>query len=218
MVKRVFAYSILAFWAVMAAWFARREIIPKLYAQPIHRYAVLRPYAETHPGYRMGIFAPDGSTRLGYTETTYHPKDDGHCEIASNTVVNLRKHTLVARLGPMRDLFKKIEISSNVTIGPDNRLKTFRMACDAVQGFAFGAVRGNSMEVIVNFQGHQWKRIVPVTDEDVMSSGYMAVGALPALRVGQAWRINVLDPLTFKFTTAMARVTKRTRIQLRGHW
>jgi len=213
-------YSIIAFWLIMCAFFVRREIIPLIYAQPLRGYAALRQYAHTSGGYRMGIYAPNGR-RIGATETTYQFKGDDF-EIASKAVVHFGGSGLLnLALGPAA---RKFELWSNVTVGPDNTLTSFRVTCDGplLSAFAYGRVADGRLAVRLNVGDHQTLRDYPVNREDLVSCGLMAIGAQPQLRAGQVWRIRTLDPLkmleqgTSPFSTGTATVKRKTKIILRG--
>ncbi len=220
--KRAAAYAIVGFWLVMCAWFVRREVIPQLYAHPSRGYAALRAYARLSGGYRMGVYAPNGR-RIGTTETTYQFKGD-EFEIASKAVVHFRDSSLLdLALGPAE---KRFELWSNVTIGPDDALRSFRVACDnpLLSAFAFGTVSNNRLAVRINAGGSQVVRDYPVDKDDLMSSGLMAIGAQPRLTEGQVWRARMLDPRKLlerdgsPFSTGVAVVKRRTDILLRGQW
>jgi len=220
-VKKVLVYSIVSFWLIMAALFVRREIIPALYAQPLMGYAALRAYAQLNAGYQMGVFTPN-QTRIGTVKTTYQFKANGNCEIATKTTIDLEKSSLFARaLGaPRLRSKKKLELWSNVVIGPDNRLRRFQIACNSpvLSGFVDGTVQGDSMRVSLNYEGTRTETTIPLAEDDIISNGFMAVGTLPGLRVGRSWRLRMFDPISFSFSTATARVKRHTRIFLRGEW
>jgi hypothetical protein len=122
-VKKTLVYAIVGFWVVMSALFVRREVIPDLFARPGQGYESIRTYAQGHSGYRMGIFAPGGS-RIGTAETTYQLKADGTCEVSSRANMNIQKMTLAGALPPE---LGNVELWSEVVVGPDNALKTFRI-------------------------------------------------------------------------------------------
>ena len=219
--KKALAYSIVSFWLIMAALFVRREVIPSLYAQPLMGYAALRAYAQLNAGYQMGVFTPN-QTRIGTVKTTYQFKANGNCEIATKTTIDLEKSSLFARaLGSpkLRDN-RLFELWSNVIIGPDSRLKQFQIACDSpvLSGFVDGSVKGNSIRLTLNYEGTRTETAIPITEDDVISSGFMAVGTLPDLQVGRSWRLRMFDPISFSFSTATARVRRHTKIHLRGEW
>lgn len=217
LVKAV-AYSIIAFWVVMAGLFVRREIIPDLFAQPAQGYASIRAYAESHPGYRMGIYLPDG-TRLGTAETTLQLQRNGDCEIQSASNIQFPQQWLTMLGGSQPGQTVKMSMWSEAVVGADNMLKTFTATCEAggVVARASGTVSGNQLKVSVNVAGVRWERVVPITKDDMVSSGLLAVEALPDLHEGQVWEMKSLDPFSFRFSTATARVKRRTRIPLRGH-
>lgn len=219
---RAAAYVIIGFWLVMCAWFVRREVLPRFYAQPTRGYAALRAYARLTGGYRMGVYAPNGR-RIGTSETTYQFKGD-EFEISSRAVVQFRDSSLLdLALGPAE---RKFELWSNVTIGPDDALRSFRVACDnpLLSAFALGTVSNNRLAVRINSGGSQVIRDYPVDKDDLMSSGLMAIGAQPRLSEGQVWRVRMLDPRkllerdTAPFSTGVAVVKRRTSILLRGQW
>ncbi len=206
----------------MCAWFVRREVLPQFYAPPTRGYAALRAYARLSGGYRMGVYAPNGR-RIGTTETTYQFKGD-EFEIASRAVVHLRDSSLLdLALGPAE---KKFDLWSNVTVGPDDALRSFRVACDTplLSAFAFGTVSNDRLTVRINAGGSQVIRDYPVDRDDLMSSGLMAIGAQPRLSEGQVWRVRMLDPRkllernTTPFSAGVAVVKRRTSILLRGQW
>ena len=220
--KKLFAYSVILFWAVMAALFVRREVIPRLYAPPVRGYAGIRAYAQGHAGYRMGVTNTDGE-RIGHAETIYHLLDNGDCEITSEAVIDLAPRNggespAEKASGPKHNT--NLRLGSTVLVGPDNALKSFQIACNTglLSGAANGAVRGDSLRVIVQVAGVKSETELPITREDVVSSGIMALGALPDLRVGQTWRMRMFNPFSFQFTTAYVTVKRRTRLLLRGHW
>ncbi len=219
MLKKTVAYLIILFWVLMAALFARREIIPRLYATPTRGYTAVRAYAQSHAGHRMGIYAPDGS-RIGSTETTYDLKADGTCEIGSTVTVSIEKHPLFLLGAREHAKGRKlaVELYSKVIIGPDDTLDSFGITvnCDALSSFAFarGKVQGNSLRLIIDVAGNRTEKLIPVTRDDVVSTGFMSVGTLPNLRVGQTWYFKILDPITFRFSTATANVKKKTEILL----
>jgi hypothetical protein len=216
--KRIFAYTVVLFWVAMTALFVEREVIPGLYPTTAYGYAPLRDYARATPGYRMGIYAANGS-RVGFSETRYDFTEAGDLRVVSNAEIDLKQHTLFALGGVQSADAAGFEIKSEVTVGPDNALKDFRINCDAggLSALATGAVRNRILYMTLSVAGQSTEREIPVTHDDVVSSGFMAVGALPNLRVGQSWQIKMLDPLNFQFNTATARVTSKERILLRGH-
>jgi hypothetical protein len=216
--KRILAYSVLLFWAVMVGWFIEREVIPTLYQTTGHGYEALRTYARATPGYRMGIYAANGS-RIGHTETRYNFTRSGDCEIVSNATIDLKRHSLFALGGADAPGAFGVTIQSEVTVGPDNALKAFRVNYDSggLSGLATGLVQGNVLRMTLLIGGQRNEREISVTRDDVMSSGFLAVGALPKLSVGQSWRIRMLNPLNFQFDSATARVVRQETIRLRGH-
>ncbi len=219
--KRIVVYSIVVFWLVMAGLFIRREVIPRFFAVPAPGYGSIRAYAQSHPLYRMGIFAPDEKTRIGTTETTYQLKQDGTCEINSRTEVDFRKHPLAAMAalptGFPADIMK-LEIESYATVRPDNALQSFHTTFRSGKlfGMARGVVQGGSLHLTVTAGGQVEQRVIPVTKEDLIASEFTAIGTLPRPHVGQVWQFKMLDPLKFEFTTVEAKVTRKTDIQLRG--
>ena len=218
--QKAITYSIIAFWGVMAIMFARREIIPWVYAQPLHGYAGIRSYAETHVGYRMRICAPDGS-QIGETETMFHPKDDRDWEITTRATIDVGRHSMSWLFGiPQIRANTKVELTSEVTVGADNRFKSFRTACGApgFNVFASGEVSGSVLHMTIDLGGSRIERDVPVTPDDVISAGMMSLGVLPDLHVGDTLRLKTLDLKVFELVDAYARVIRKTRILLRGEW
>jgi hypothetical protein len=225
-VKKPLIYFIIAFWCVMAALFVRREIIPGLYPGAGRGYGSVRAYARTHAGYTMGVWTPTGS-RVGEIKVSYQLKDNGDCEVASKAHIRFTQHSLMALALPSSSAGKNaLEMFSNLTFGADDRLKSFRIACDTPLGaaFAYGEMQGEALKITINVAGEQIVRVIPLKGRSMLSSSFMAIGALPGLNVGQEWQVRTLDPLklfeknSFPFHTTTARVTGRTRILLRGAW
>ncbi len=203
----------------MAALFARREIIPEIYGPPVRGYAAIRAYARTHPGHRMRILAPDGS-EMGTTETTYSLRPNGDCHIWSTATITFKQPSLFSLGLGSRKITRKIhlELWSDVTVGPDNALKEFRIVCNTgiFSGFAHGTVSGNVLKVKRNISGVQAEATLPLSKGDMVASGFMAVGALPNLRTGQTWHLKMFDPLTLEPAEGSAEGKKKPRIYLRG--
>ena len=213
-------YGIVAFWVFMASLFVRHEIIPVLFATPARGYAGVRAYAQTHAGYRMGVTTA-GGVRVGSARTTYDLRDDGDCEISSEAILNFAALVDLPwqSKGGQAPRWSKLELRSYITVGPDNALKTFRILCDtgALRARAARTVAGEELKISISMGGVKSDLSVPVTKGDVVSSGIMALGALPNLRVGQTWSIRMLSIPAFQFTNAYVTVTKKTTITLRGH-
>jgi|GEM_PF-6187535 len=204
----------------MAVMFARREVIPWAYAQPLRGYAGIRSYAETHVGYRMRICAPDGA-QIGETETMFHPKDDREWEITTRATIDVGRHSMSWLFGiPRIRANAKVEMTSEVTVGPDDRFKSFRTTCAApgFNIFASGEVSGSVLHMTIDIGGSRVVRDVPVTPDDVISAGMMSFGVLPDLNVGDTVRLRTLDLKVFELVDAYARVIRKTRILLRGEW
>jgi len=217
--KKALVYVIIGFWAVMAALFVRREVIPGLFATPIEGYAALRAQALGRAQERMGIYSSNG-LRLGTTETTYQLKPNGELDISSHVSVQLERTTLAAlgRLPTELADLMKFDVWCDVTVGADNRLRRFRLARDK-QGkaaLAYGTVSGESLQITFTFGGERIERTIRMGKDDVLSSGLSPLAGLRSLREGQTWEIKSLDPLEFKLTTVLARVKRKTRIELRG--
>jgi len=220
--KKAVAYCIIAFWVFMAAVFVRREIIPALYAPPAQGYAGIRAYAQAHTGYRMGVTTAAGK-RVGSTQTVYQIMDNDDCEIRSDATINFSAHAdLAVGSGESNTTrrWTQIVMRSEVTIGPDNALKKFWIDCDTgpISAHLRGVVEGDSIRATVRVAGAESEVAIPITKHDVISSGIMALGALPELRVGQAWRIRMFSLSSFQFTDAYVTVKKKTKILLRDHW
>ena len=213
-------YGIIAFWVFMATLFVRHEIIPVIFARPGRGYTDVRAYAQTHAGYRMGVTTASG-VRVGSARTAYDLREDGDCERSSEAILDFG--ALVNQPWPSKGgaapRWSKLELRSYITIGPDNALKTFRILCDTgvLRARAAGTVEGEELKITVSMGGVKNDISVPVTKGDVVSSGIMALGALPNLRVGQTWSIRMLSIPAFQFTNAYVTVTKETTITLRGH-
>ena len=221
-VKKTVAYCIIAFWVFMVALFVRREIIPALYAPSARGYAGIRAYAQGHTGYRMGVTTAAGK-RVGSTQTVYQIMDNGDCEIRSDAAIDF---------GTYRDLppgpdelstarrWTQLVTHSEVTIGPDNALKKFWIDCDTgpISAHMRGVVEGESLRATIRIAGVENEIVIPITKDDVISSGIMALGALPELHTGQTWRMRMFSLSSFRFTDAYVTVKKKTKILLRGHW
>ena len=217
--KKALAYCIIVFWVFMASLFVRNEVIPTIYAHPARGYAGIRAYAQTHAGYRMGVTTADGD-RIGSAQTTYQLLDNGDCEIQSEAVIDFGSLVDQPPGGRAKETpWSKLVVHSNTTVGPDNALKQFRISCDTgvFRADSSGFVEGEELKVTVDVAGVKNKLSVPVTKDDVVSSGVMALGALPNLRVGQTWSIRMLSIPAFQFTNAYVTVKKKTTILLRGH-
>jgi len=223
--KKTLVYSVVAFWLIMTAFFLRREIIPTLYAEPLRGYGGLRAYAETHPGHTMGIYVPGSARRIGTSETAYELKKDRTCVINQRLVIDFR-HFRVPLNALTDDPDKgrnnpKFELTSQFVIDPDDRLQSFSITMEIglMSTVAHGAVRNGAIHLTVDAQGHRRTDIVPIEKDQVVGSGFMPVGAMRDLSVGQAWQLTMLDPLrNFRPSVATARVVRRTRIHLRGAW
>jgi len=214
--KKVVVYAIIALWAVMAALFVRREVIPRMYAEPLSGYAAARQYARSHAGYRMGITWQ--GRRVGHIETTYEVKDTGECEISSKAEIDI-PHPLAMAPTDGEEIIPRFELFTNVLIKPNNELDSFRINGQAGELWmvANGLVKGSGLLVTINVNGLASERLIPIRRDDVVLSGFVTAGFMPDLRVGQRWRTKALNPYTFQFTSAYSTVTELTTLKLRGH-
>lgn len=213
-------YGIIVFWAFMAALFVRHEIIPTLFDPPTRGYAGIRAYAQTHAAYKMDITTEDG-TNVGWARVSYDVRKNGECEIVSESELKLaslaRQPWLAKAAGALK--WPKLWVRSHSTIGPDGALQTFSVSfnADVISGRAVGTVDGDTLKIKITSGGETTEVVVPATKGDFVSTGVMALGALPDLHVEQTWRIRMLSPFAFEFTDADVKVTKKTTINLRGH-
>lgn len=218
--KKAAVIFIIFFWLAMTTFFVRREIWPIFFSAPPPDYSALRRYAESHSGYSMGVFDPNG-TRIGTVDTTYNIKADGLFEIASRGVISFEKHAL-ATLGVVpKNLAEsmRLELWSDIEVNPDNTLKSFRVICEGVfSAYAIGLVRGKILYLSVTIENMKTDRAIPIESDDVVSNGFMVMGAMPNIRPGQSWQFKTLDPMSFELRTGLARVVKRAKVQLRGAW
>jgi len=218
--KKLTAYLIVLFWVAMAAWFVRREIIPRAFAPPVRGYAAVRSYAQGHPGYRMSI-TTIGNKRVGTAKTTYQLRENGDCEIESTASIEfdaLLREPWAGKPDSARR-WSSLRMTSRTTVGPDDALRWLTVECRSGEMLAYmkGEVKGDTLETVVRIAGTEHKMSIPVTRGDTISTGMLALGALPDLRVGQTWRIRVLAVPTFQFGDAFVTVKRKTTITLRGH-
>jgi len=212
-VRKWLAYGIVGFWLVMAVFFLRREVFPYLYAQPVRGYASLRDYAALHPIHRMRIETEDGLV-LGETQTTYQLMENGDCEIASTTVIDLAKRLpLLAAFGVEGPL----DITATLTVDRDDSLKSLRAGFRTLgySGSVQGVPAGDRLRMVVLLGGQRTEMSVPFDPDDLVAAGFAPLAGMRHLKVGQMWQFKVLDPFRhFEFATAIARVERKTKISL----
>ncbi|UCG31872.1 MAG: hypothetical protein JSU68_09415 [Phycisphaerales bacterium] len=207
MLNRVFAVCVILLWAgSMTALFVR-DVWPAWTAQDLPR-AFSRQSVEQFGGHQQfGIFTASGA-RLGTSWTRFFVLHDMRSvEIAH----------LIERLGDFGPLLINTDLKFT---GEDDRLTELNMQ---VRGAPFrvvvlGELLGN--EIVCDVQVGLKRRAFHI-DADIaglIGESLRPFSMLPELRVGQTWRLYMVDPLALMLggkaapKPVIVRVTRRERI------
>ncbi len=227
MTKKVLIYAVIGFWLVMMGLFVRREVLPYAFAHPPAGYGAVRAYARMNPTSHMLIYDGTESRNLiGASETSFLLQADGTCEITTETVIDFRRHGQFLQNEATRQLVaslvQQFVLQSELVISPENTLQSFRLTTHSteLQTTARGFVEGGTLHItaVLNNdhfdQPRHFHRSIPVQKQDVLAHNFMPVGWVGDLRVGQAWRFQVIDPISFGISSAQARVTSKENLRI----
>ncbi len=227
MTKKVLIYAIISFWLVMMGLFIRREVLPYAFAHEPAGYGAVRAFARMNPTSHMLIYDGTESRNLiGASETSYLLRADGTCEITTETVIDFRRHGQFLQNEATRRLIasmvQQFILQSELVISPENTLQSFRMTTHSpqLQTTARGFVEDETLHIsaVLNNddfeQPRHFHRSVPVQKRDILAHNFMPAGWMGDLRVGQAWRFQIIDPISFGISSAQARVISKENLRI----
>lgn len=206
--RKVAVVLIVLFWMGMSGLFFWREIYPALMAQPVNSFSRLRKYAQANPTTQMGIFTARG-IRIGTTKTFFNIKEDNSYEISSDVTMRIPK---------------TFTLSSIIEIGPDDKLIQFSIQLKGLledlaymRGVMMQNKEGiNELHLNYQFAGSPDQKIIELQEGESITGDMLSPMPLPGLHVGQTWKFKTIHPMTFAPLDGIAKVKKKTTIEIRG--
>ncbi len=199
--RRVLGVVIVAFWVVMTAWLARREMATtRLEAAP----------AGGPSSMLMGIFLDDGP-RVGTLHWAQTPEiRDDTPGMAWSARVALELHVLGNAT--------KIELSGDAWQSDTGDRATFGfdVASGADAARLEGTLEDGLMRADAIVGGETVSFEQPLDGQLVASAGFGAPLRLPGLEVGRSYRVTSFDPLSMGLGTARLRCTARETRMVAG--
>lgn len=210
-----FRLLIVAFWAGMMGWLFQRELLPRLVLGPPPGYrdvvANVDPDEEDSPPVTWKVLA--GSKQIGTATTSIKRRDDG--------VTVLLGSIELSKL-PVLGLFETVEqpltlsAESRFYIGPTGQLRHFDIQATAQGVDAPLVVRGRvekkQLHVTLDWEGSHREETLAYEPRGLVMNSFSPVGRMPNLRVGQAWNIPMVNPLTGRVDLVRVKVTGRELI------
>ncbi len=221
MLNRILTVGITLFWAAMMTLLVQRDLIPQFQAmrrasQP-DSYHYLERIAEKGRAEQMGIYL--GDRRVGYTRSRVRMMAD-ELHLESKTVIRLSEASGPLAQVPAVAGFLDFGIYFSAH-GFQGELLDVRATLSMPPGTApmvivTGKPKGGALELTIRQGEKAETRTVDFDPKQLLSSSYGQAFSLPALKMGAAWRITVLDPLTRSIRVLPAKVVDREFVAIGG--
>lgn len=221
-----FRLLVVLFWLGMMGWLGERELLPRLVLGPPPGYegviAEVGADDELPPPVQWavsGSSAPYGSSeRIGTATTSIERRPNDVMVLTCD--VELDK---LPMLGLLETVDQPLALSahSHLFVSPDGRLRHFDVTA-MVKGIdaplvVNGRVQGQQLHVTVDLKGTRHEQTLAYEPRGLVMNSFSPVARMPNLRVGQAWNIPVVNPLTGSVDLVRAKVTGRELIAWGEH-
>lgn len=210
-----FRLLVVAFWAGMMGWLFQRELLPRLVLGPPPGYrdvvANVDPDEEDPPSVTWKVLA--GSKQIGTATTSIKRRGDGVTVLSGSIELNK-----LPVLGLLETIEQSLTLSaeSRFYIGPTGQLRHFDIEATA-QGvdaplIVRGRVEKKQLHVTLDWEGTHHEETLAYEPRGLVMNCFSPVGRMPNLRVGQAWNIPMVNPLTGRVDLVRVKVTGRELI------
>jgi hypothetical protein len=220
-----FRLLVIVFWMGMMGWLFERELLPRLVLGPPPGFhdavADLADDQETSTPVRWTVSGgtPFGSNEQTGTATTcVERRPDGSVLLSGD--VQLNRLPMLGLLEPA-DQPLALSASTRFYLDSTGCLRHFDIEA-SVQGIdaplvVRGRVEGKKLHVTVAINGSLHEETLAYDPRGLVMNSFSPVGRMPNLRVGQAWNIPVVNPLTGRVDLVRAKVTGRELIPWGNH-
>jgi len=201
--SRILFWVSTAFWLVMMGLLIRNEILPNYTVEENAGYASIVRGIQGTEAWEMAVFK-DGE-EVGTSHTTVDPKQDGSYVISNGTNIEVRLGMLVS----------KVQATLEVYVGKDKELDRLFLTVAALGSRAdlTGVREGDKLKIKAALNGQTFEEEMPY-ENGLVSSYFEPFAVGRRLKVGQAWRTRMLDPLSQKFTNAEVKVVGKETLKL----
>jgi len=198
---KIIGAAIVLFWGTMTGLLVKRELPSCM--KPNAGYAALPPAALADRRTRMGIYL--GQRKVGVCETTIRRMPNDYYKIES---------TATLEAGPLRG--SRSNVSLTIFLRPDQSLESFRLLLPGCKAVLQGTVDEDKLRIVTVVGSMRSERIIPYDPSAIMSSSLTPLATLPKLKVGKAWSVALLNPLSFEMQRANMDVRRRETILWEG--
>jgi len=208
MTRHLVIGCIVVFWLTMMGLLVKREVVPAWVTarRPTYRTAAVEEDLPRRT--QLGIYLK--TQRVGTSRSITRRDTDGSLVIEGTVVVEARV--------PLLHVRSRLDVASRVRVGPDGRLRRFRIDAKApgIERIMQGEVVGSDLIVTSRTGRHTETRTIPFEPRDALAHDLCAMEGLGDLHVGRRWFIQNLNPLTGRHTPGMVEVRRREIIAWRG--
>ncbi len=207
--SKILPAGIIIFWLVMTALYVNKEILPQLPYLSEPSYELVIKHRARLGTTQMGVYFIN--RRIGQSTSTITKKPNGYYEIAHHTKINLAQRI------PGMDM-PMLEITGQTLINQLYLLDSFKFSIrmGEIPYRVIGRVNGPDLILTINCLGSTQTHRVKFDPRATTSAGLSPFIAMPYLSVGKEWAIHMINPLTLKVETTMARVESKTTLQWQG--
>ncbi|NUM34165.1 MAG: hypothetical protein HUU50_06455 [Candidatus Brocadiae bacterium] len=227
--KAVFSIlGIAVFWFFMMYQLVRAEYYPDGSNVMESNYRQTLADLKTEQKTTMGIYyGITPRTKIGYMQTTLHPREDGTFDVDTNCRFSLPITTmflwdqLKSLFNAQKESIKKFEIllKSNVYVGPDFQIKEIALFLKSsfLDLACQGKIRGNKLSLDILKNGEKVSQTFSIPVGTMVSNPIGFSGKYPKLSVGKQIKTRWFDPITQSFRTTDSVVKGRADFSWHGN-
>jgi len=211
-IRDIFIVGTACFFAVMWGLVLRERVAPPV-APPIKPdYDALLPEEETRRESVMGIYM--GRARLGQTHTIIERDEMGETKV--HNITALRLGALPGYLVPSP---AGLEIEFFAEISPLQGLRVVRVLSDALGLSLVGIVEEDHLRMRGTVGHQRFEADVPYDGDLFLGETFAPLAGLADLkhaRVGDAWTLQMVNPLAGSLQQVRATIESRREVELDG--